>query len=226
MENASYGDIIFFALVAVYLAFKLTNTLGRKNEGDDNIGANPGSFSPESIQVQAPNVEEKKVETVKIDFRTEIEDFEFSSDEVKENVKDILEKDRTLSLSSFVEGAKGAFDMVLNAYSEGDKSTLKDMLSKDLYKEFTDQLAEFKKEKLAPTKSLVSITLDEISNASLTNNLANLTLKFTSEQINFVKNSKDEVVDGDASFIETVEDEWSFERNIRSSNPNWEITAI
>lgn len=225
MDSANYGDIIFFAIVAVYLAIKLSSTLGKRSEGDDNV-PNIGSLKARLAENPNTRVERVVEEEVKRDFREEVKDFEFSSDKVKNTVEKILNKDRGLSLAQFANGAKGAFDMVLKAFSEGDKTTLKGLLSASLYKDLVKKLDDFSKKDLTPVKSLISIKVKQISGAKLSENLANITLKFTTEQINFVKDESDKIVDGDSSFIESVEDEWSFERNLKSSNPNWQIVAI
>jgi len=229
--NGNYGDIVFFALVAVYLAFKLNSVLGKKNEGDDSpregSSKGMGSFglNPETVSDVA--VEEKAEKIVRLqDFRKEIENFEYSSKKVKESLSTIVEKDRTMSISSVVDGAKYAFDMVLKAFSEADKATLKDLLSAKLYKDFSNKIDDLNKKDLVAEKSLVSITLDKITGAALSGNIAKIKMKFLTEQINLVKDEEGNVVEGDPKHIESIEDEWEFERNIKSSNPNWQIIAV
>lgn len=226
MEGVNYGDIIFFALVAVYLAVKLSSTLGKRNDEDTKFKDTIEPYSPQPETIPNIRIEEKIEEVQKKDFRSEIDDFEYENEQVKETISQILEKDRSLSLLMFVEGAKSAFDMVLKAFTEGDKNTLKELLSSSLYRDFSKKIDEFKKKDLTADKSLVSITLDKISNAKLLGNSASITLKFITEQINFVKDEEGNIVDGDQSFIETIEDEWEFERNLKSSNPNWQIIAV
>lgn len=227
MDSATYGDIIFFALIAVYLAVKLSGVLGKKNDEDENFTSDiSGNYSAKPATVPNVVVETKAEEVEQVDFSDEIKEFKFSDDKIKNTVEEIVKKNQGFSLVAFVEGAKSAFDLILKSFSEGDKKTLKSLLSAPLYKDFTKRMDEFSKNDLTPVKSLVSIVVDEISGAKLSGSVASIKLKFTTEQINFVKDEEDNVVDGDSSFIETIEDEWEFEKNLKSANPNWQIVAV
>ena len=155
-----------------------------------------------------------------------LDKFKFASEEAKSGIKEIIEKDNTFSLDNFVEGAKMAVEMVLKAYSEGDKSTLKELLADELYKNMSDHINDTITKNLVSTKSLIAIEDVEIVRASVAASRVKIGLRFLTEQINVTKDSNGNVVEGDPKAIITVEDDWEFERNIRSSNPNWTITSI
>jgi predicted lipid-binding transport protein (Tim44 family) len=226
---ASYADIIFFAAVAIYLALKLFSVLGRKNDEDMNLESKAQSIrvvevlgGKEVQQAGAPAALKPQVFVPK----NNLEDFKFSDDAAKSGIKEVIEKDATFSLENFVEGAKIAFEMVLKAFSEGDKKTLKELLADDVYPDLEREIDSLKEKNLASTRSLVAIEDAEIVSASVSGSRVRIFLKFLTEQINFVKDADGNVVEGDTKAIISVEDVMGFERNTRSSNPNWTIVSL
>lgn len=219
--TASYADIIFFAAVAVYLGLKLFSTLGKKNEQDANIES-------KRIVIPMPNIpmEQAQPKPVVQVEKNKLENFTFLSEEAKTGMKEIIEKDPQFALETFTEGAKIAFEMLLKAYSEYDKKTLKELLADDVYAALEVQLETYAKQNISSTKSLVAIEKVEILAASLAGSRAKISLKFLTEQINVTKDANGNVISGNPKNIENVEDIIEFERNIRSSNPNWGITAL
>lgn len=228
----NYADIIFFAIIAIYLGIRLFNVLG-KSEESDKVSSNKSSFSivDNPIESQPDSVlskEERKQREIdlKKEREEEIENFDYSDEKVKNGIIDIISADKDFSLSEFISGAKMAFEMVFDAYSNKDRETLRTLLSKDVYNEFSSYIDELENDDLEETKSLISVKEKEIESAKLDGNIAIISVLFSTEQINFTKNDKGEVVDGDDKFIEEIEDVWTFERNTKSSNPNWIITQV
>ena len=227
---ATYGDIIFFAAVALYLIFRMNNVLGKKNDEDEANTNVTGYSAAEATEPQAPaaheaeNIEPGK--SAKEALEEDFEKYEFEDEQGKDNIRLITEKNESFSLSNFLEGEKSAFEMVLKAFSDKDAETLKFLFTDKIYKNMSKQIKEFEEKGHEASKTLVSIKVDKVLNAALEGSKAKLKLRFISEQIDVTRDENGEIIDGDPSYIETVEDEWEFERNIKSSNPNWQIVAI
>ncbi len=225
--SASYGDILFFALVVVYLGFKLFSVLGRKNDEDNQI--DPSKFVVSSLP---NNIEKKELnmpKAVRIQeqpVQNNLDKFSFVDDSVKQNIKDIIAKDPSFSLDNFIEGAKIAFEMLLKAHSEGDKKTLKNLLSDGLYDHLEKDIDKLAQEKHISNKSLVAFEKIEIDRADISNNVITMGLKFLTEQISSLRDENGKVVEGDPKAIIVVEDNWVFERNVKSSSPNWTIVSL
>ncbi|MDX1948963.1 MAG: Tim44/TimA family putative adaptor protein [Rickettsiales bacterium] len=228
--EATYGDIIFFALVAAFIAFRLFSVLGKK-DSDDQIQeiirkheqASAG-VTPEASAKKAPaqiilNSKDKKEDPEIIDEVT-------YSDITKQNLAEISSKDANFKVNNFVYGAKLAFEMVFKAYSTNDRETLKNLLAGNLFETITQKLNSNLTEGKREERNIVSIDAKEITSASLNNNIARVRLKVLSEQINLVKNEAGELISGNPTQIEIVEDEWEFERNIKSLSPNWLIVSL
>ncbi len=227
--TAGYADIIFFAVVAIYLGLKLFSILGKKNDNDTNLEARANTINipgmPKAAEAvdAAAAMQARQVPPVE---KNKLENFKFASDTAKSGMKEVIEKDSNFALEDFIEGAKMAVEMVLKAYSDGDKAMLKELLSDELYGNMSAQLDSQLQQGLVATKSLIAIEDVEIASATVAASRVKIGLRFLTEQINVTKDSNDSVVEGDPKAIITVEDEWEFERNIRSSNPNWTIISI
>lgn len=66
----------------------------------------------------------------------------------------------------------------------------------------------------------------EITNAKISkSDVAKITVRFVSEQVNILKNKDGEVIEGDENFIQNITDSWTFERALTSTNPNWLLVS-
>lgn len=222
MDTFQFADIIILALIAGFIALRLRNTLGKDigHRPDVNQLRQQISKDMEERVIPLPGmrapVEEKEVVR-------EDKAFDALSAQMKDKIAEIRKYDAAFNLSEFMEGAKGAFEWVFKAFNEGDKSTLKQLLSPELYQEFEEAMVDRLSSGARADGTLVAITRAELSDARVKGQAAQLTVKFESDQVHVVRNDKDEVISGNASEIARVEDEWVFERSLKSRDPNWTI---
>jgi predicted lipid-binding transport protein (Tim44 family) len=113
--------------------------------------------------------------------------------------------------------------MVLDAFANGDKSALRPLLGDAVYESFAAAIdqREAAGEKL--TTEIVSMQAAEVIDAGMDGPYAKLTLKFVTEQINATRDAEGNVVDGDASQIAEIVDLWTFARDTRTDDPNWQL---
>ncbi len=228
--EATYGDIIFFALVAAFIAIKLFSVLGKK-DSDDEIQEIIRKHEQASAGVNAEaNVKKAPAQIIIGDKNPkdepEIIDEVSYSDSTKQNLAEISSKDANFKVNNFVYGAKLAFEMVFKAYSTNDKETLKHLLANNIFETLTQKIANNLSDGKKEERNIVSIDAKEITSAELNNNIAKIRLKVLSEQINLIRDLEGNIIAGNPSQIEIVEDEWEFERNIKSLSPNWLITSL
>ncbi len=142
---------------------------------------------------------------------------------VAETIRQIKAKDPQFTATGFLQGAKAAFEMVFDAFAKGDRQTLKMLLSEAIFQHFSRELDQRNAQANKSETTLVSVTGKEISQATLDKNTARLTVHFESEQVTVVRGPKGEIVEGNPSELHHVEDQWVFERDVTSKNPNWKI---
>lgn len=221
MDTFQFADIIILALIAGFIALRLRNTLGK------DVG-----HRPDSTQLRRQMGKELEDRVVALPTAKTAKDtlkpqedkaFDKLNADLQKKVEIIKKADPGFNLSEFFEGAKGAFEWVMKAYNDGDKSTLKQLLSSDVYTEFEEAMIDRMSSPARAHTTLVAI--DEISliDAEVKDTKTHITVRYLTDQIHVVKNEDEEVISGNPSEMIQVEDEWVFERAVKSRDPNWTI---
>jgi predicted lipid-binding transport protein (Tim44 family) len=122
-------------------------------------------------------------------------------------------------------GAKSAYEMIVTAYAEGDRKTLKNLLSRDVYDSFASAMTEREQRGESVEFKFVGISKAEITDAEVQNKVINVTVKFTSDIITATLDRSAEVIEGSPSQIREVIDYWTFSRDVSSRDPNWKLVA-
>jgi len=125
----------------------------------------------------------------------------------------------------FISGAKAAYEMIVTAYAQGDRTTLKNLLAPDVYDGFTAAIDE--REKKGEKAELTFVGIDEakISSAELAGTIARISVRFVAELITATRDKDNAVIDGDATEVQTIRDSWTFSRDTGSRDPNWKLVA-
>lgn len=140
-------------------------------------------------------------------------------------LEDIVRADPAFSPKSFVEGAKVAYEMIVDAFAKGDKAALKGLLASDVYDGFAGAIDARNKAGQRIESRFVGIDRAKLTAASLSGNRAALTVEFDSELISATYGKNGEVVEGNPGTVQQVTDVWTFERDVTSRNPNWKLSA-
>ncbi len=135
----------------------------------------------------------------------------------------IAHADRSFDARSFLEGAKAAYEMIVMAFAEGDRMTLRSMLGKELFEEFAAAINEREAKGLVMESRFVSLDKAEIKNAELAGNEARVTIDFVSQLVSATRDKNGNIVEGSAEALTEVEDLWMFARDVKSSDPNWKL---
>jgi predicted lipid-binding transport protein (Tim44 family) len=125
----------------------------------------------------------------------------------------------------FIAGARAAYEMVVTAYAEGDRRTLKNLLSRDVYEGFDAAITEREKRGEKAESRFVSIDTAEIIGAEMRGKSAQITVRFVSQLISVTRDKNGVVIDGNPEKVTEVTDVWTFARDISSRDPNWKLNA-
>jgi predicted lipid-binding transport protein (Tim44 family) len=138
---------------------------------------------------------------------------------------EIAKADTSFDPDGFLKGAKAAYEMIVMAFAEGDRKTLKNLLSPDVYAGFDAAIADREGRKEKVEQTFVGISGAEVADAHMRDGAAQLTVHFISDLISVTKDSAGQVVAGDDRRIKQVNDVWSFSRALNASGPNWFLIA-
>lgn len=230
MEFFDFGTL-FFLVAAVVIFFQLRNVLGRRTGNERkpfdpysaSRNAKDGPEKPENV-VSLPRKRGAADEPVENTYAA-IDDFAKPGTDLNKGLRAIRDADPTFNPKTFAEGAKMAYEMIVLAYADGDRKTLKNLLSRDVYQGFVDAIAEREGKSEKIQSSFVGIDKADIVAAEMKGGEAHVTLRIVSELISATRNKAGEVIDGDPETVAEVKDVWTFARDTRSRDPNWKLVA-
>jgi len=137
----------------------------------------------------------------------------------------IVAADANFDHQHFLTGARAAYEMIVNAFAEGDRRTLKNLLSREVYDGFEAAIGEREKRGETVENRFVSIDNAEITAAELRGRTAHLTVRFQSKLVSVTRDKNGNVIDGNAEKVTDVTDVWTFARDLSSRDPNWKLIA-
>lgn len=131
------------------------------------------------------------------------------------------------SVTDFVQGARGAYEMILMGFERGDLDQIQPFLAEDIFDSFVDAVAAREDQGLTieadfigvRETSLVGATFDEAASR------AEVTMRFVGEMTSVVRDRGGDIVEGDPKAVKRQKDTWTFARNMGSDDPNWQLIA-
>lgn len=140
-------------------------------------------------------------------------------------VEALREVDSSFEPDGFVRGAKVAHEMIARAFAQGDRSTLKPLLSDDVYASFDAAITSREKDGQKLDVSFIGLKQASLEEVSLRGRIAEVTVRFVSELISVTRDAAGAVIEGAAGVVREVTDVWTFARDTRSSDPNWKLVS-
>ena len=137
----------------------------------------------------------------------------------------IAAEDKTFDAGHFVAGARGAYEMIVTAYAEADRRTLKNLLARDVYDGFDAAIRGREQRGETVESRFVSIDAADIIGAEQRGKTAQLTVRFVSKLVSVTRDKNGQVIDGNPEKLTDVTDVWTFARDVTSRDPNWKLVA-
>jgi predicted lipid-binding transport protein (Tim44 family) len=140
-------------------------------------------------------------------------------------VEALRQVDPSFEPDGFVRGAKVAHEMIARAFAQGDRSTLKPLLSEDVFASFEAAIASREQNGHQLDVSFIGLKQASLEEVSLRGRIAEVTVRFVSELISVTRDAAGAVIEGAAGVVREVTDVWTFARDTRSSDPNWKLVS-
>jgi len=223
---------IFFLIAAVVIFFQLRNVLGRRT-GNERPPFDPYTAARNAADKDAAQKPENVVSLPRkrlpgepaSDVYAAIDAFAKPDTDLNKGLRAIKDNDPTFDPKTFVDGAKMAYEMIVMAYADGDRKTLKNLLSREVYDGFVAAIGEREAKSEKIQSSFVGINKADIVSAEMKGGEAHVTLRIISELISATRDKAGAVIDGDRETVAEVKDVWTFARDTRSRDPNWKLVA-
>jgi predicted lipid-binding transport protein (Tim44 family) len=136
-------------------------------------------------------------------------------------VRAILAADANFDVARFLEGAKAAYRMILEAFWKGDLATIRSHVDDHVYETFSGAVEQRNKDGFTLDNRLVAIEQVVIAEATLDRSVAVVTVRFEADIAAVTRNKEGEVVAGSLSDAVQTRDLWTFRRDTSSRDPNW-----
>ena len=195
-------DIIIFAIIAIFLVYRLKSILGQNSDG---------------------NEQNNKIDIGKKDFTNVVKLGNSQSDvnDKKSNKDSIYSEDPTFNEKEFLKGAQNFFEMVIDCFVKGNLKNIEMYIDDKLIKNFQSVIDERLQEEETLKINIIKMASIQIKDVKKLKNFLRISVLFESEQIKVLKDKKGEIIDGDQKKSILVKDLWTFERNIQSKDLNW-----
>lgn len=218
MLNSQLLFIVLIASVAGIILFRLYTVLGRRT-GNERPPQKGYRLNRSPAQAGHDNV-------VALPDRTaRAEALDKPSDPVARGLLDIKLGDRSFETEHFMAGAKQAYELVVTAFAAGDRQTLRPLLSEEVLAAFDSVIGGREKNKQKVEFTFIGFREAKVAHAALKGRTAEITVAFAAQYISATSDADGKVFDGDPKTVRTVNDVWTFTRDVRSSDPNWTIVA-
>ncbi len=227
MDFLNFGTL-FFIVAAILVLLQLRSVLGKRT------GNEKPPFNPYTTQRTGKDAETKpQGNVVSLPIRKNDAEIDFSAidslakpgSDVNNGLRAIRSSDPAFDPKDFLEGAKTAYEMIVSAFADGDRKTLKGLLAKDVFDGFDTAISERDKRGERMQSSFVGINKIDFADAEVKNSESHLTLRIVSQLISATLDKDGKVIDGDPEIVTEVKDVWTFARDMRSKDPNWKLVA-
>lgn len=172
---------------------------------------------------------------LRVGFKIERENL-YDPAQERSEIKEIPAEERILKIirsvylsfdrERFLKKAEKVFEMVFKAYADGDKSTLKDLLSPRTFKAFSMAIDERNQQKETLEGSILQFVETDLVDASAKDSTLYVTVRFVTDQTIVLRSADGTILEGNPDYVESRKDIWIFSRKINSSDPRWFLHEI
>jgi len=224
------ADLIIYAIVAAGLVFWLRGTLGTRQEGDEPATPPAPLTDIDKPANAAPDAKGRPVKTVEtpeaqlLALNEDKAGIIGVEDLAQDDLIAIMGADKSFNIKTFMAAAQDAFVYVVEAFADGDRAALKDMLAPSVYKAFEQAITDREgREEIAQTE-IHSIVSAQIIEAALNGKTAAITLRFVADETSVTKDKDGKIIAGHPEKTTRMTDIWTFSRDIKSRDPRWLVT--
>lgn len=205
--------IVILALVALFIGLRLYSVLGERTGHEQQPILKPAESD---ARVEPRPTQQPAAPTAPADAG----DMAFVPT-AGPGVRAVLAADPSFDVARFLEGAKAAYQLILEAFWKGDLDTIRSHVDDHVYETFSGAVEQRQKDGLTLDNRLVAIDQAVISEASVERSIAILTVRFEADIAAVTRNAEGQVVAGSLSDAVQTRDLWTFRRDTSSRDPNW-----
>jgi predicted lipid-binding transport protein (Tim44 family) len=201
-------------MVFVFVALRLWSVLGRRTGHEQPIAKPDAVMTPRSTPVSVPQSDAQALVTQESAMATA----------AVNGLRMIASADPQFDAGRFLDGARQAYGMILEAFWRGDKATLREMVDPEVAGAFEHAIDDREAAGERLDNRLVSIEQAQIEDASVQGNVAQIRVRFEADVAAVTRDREGHVIAGSLSDAVPTNDVWTFSRVLKSPDPNWVLT--
>ncbi|MDF3381815.1 MULTISPECIES: Tim44/TimA family putative adaptor protein [Sulfitobacter] len=215
--NSPLIQLLVLAGIAVFLILRLKNVLGTR-EGFEKPPVTDQTPSPRSGPA---------FEVIEGGPDLDITDHVPADSPSGKALAEMKRVEPSFGVNDFLQGARGAYEMIVMGYERGDLAEIQPFLADDVYESFVDGVAAREDQGLTIEATFIGVREMELIDAKMdeTTKEAELTIRFVGELTSEVRNREGEIVEGSSTEIKRQKDTWVFARVMGSDDPNWLLVS-
>ena len=215
--NSPLIQILVLAGIAVFLILRLKSVLGTR-EGFEK--------PPLQQQSDAKNVR-RDFEVIDGGPDRDITDHVAEDSDQAQTLSAMKRVEPSFSVSEFVHGARGAYEMIVMGFEKGNLDEIQPFLSEEVFESFVSVVADREDKGLTIEAEFVGVRETTLSDAHFDKdtNQAEITVRFVGELTSVVRDRGGDVIEGSPNTVKRQKDSWSFARVMGSGDPNWLLVA-
>lgn len=215
--SSSLLQLLVLAGIAIFLILKLRSVLGTR-DGYEN---DPAEVARQRSEPR------RDFEVIEGGPDRDIVDHVEDGSEAAKALAAMKMAEPGFSVSEFLQGARGAYEMILMAFENGDVDGLRPFLAPDVLETFEEVIRQREEQGLEVDANFVGMREIVLQDATFdrAESEAEITIRFVGELTSVVRNAEGEVIEGDPTEIKRQRDVWTFARKMGSADPNWILVA-
>ncbi|QUS36426.1 Tim44/TimA family putative adaptor protein [Falsirhodobacter algicola] len=217
MSSSTVIQLLVLAAIAVFLILKLRSVLGTRT------GYEKPPVQPGTAQTPATN----RFEVIEGGPDHDIAEHVPEGSDSAAALASMKRVEPSFSVAEFLSGARGAYEMILQAFDRGDLDSVRDFIAPEVFDAFSEALAARTAQGLTVTSNIIGIRELAVNEAtfSATSQIAEITVRFLAEKTVVVRNTEGEIVEGSETELIRQRDLWTFQRAMGAQDPNWRLVA-
>lgn len=216
--NSPMLQLLVLAGIAVFLILRLRNVLGTREGFEKPPVIEPGP---------ARRTGGPEFEVIEGGPDYDITDHVPEDSDAAKALADMKRIEPSFNVSDFIGGARGAYELIVMGYEEGNLAEIEPFLTEEIYESFVDGVAAREDQGLTIEANFIGVRELELVDATLDNDTseAELTIRFVAELTSAVRDKGGDIIEGSTTDVKKQKDTWVFARIMGSDDPNWLLVS-
>jgi len=214
--NSAVIQLLVLAGIAIFLILRLKNVLGSRD-----------GFEKPPVAAPPNGAARTKFEVIEGGADRDITDHAKEGSKQALALGEMKAAEPDFSVSEFLGGARGAYEMILIAFEHGEMEDIRAFLSDDVFNTFSEVVAAREKQGLKVEAKFVGVREMTLAGAKFNkrSKVGEVSVRFVGEMTSVVRDKSDKIVEGNPDEVKRQKDVWTFARKLGANDPNWQLVA-